>query len=100
MSKPGRKAQARKEREVVKLETAIKLMQSEYSYDPRLSEELLRKAAKEVVKMKYITPYMASEKFGVPISTAKRLLRLLEAEGLIKLYSPGRRSPIYVPAGK
>lgn len=95
MSRPKR--QKRKEVGATSEEVA-KLLQSQLHYDPALSEELVRKVAKDVAGMKYITPYLVAEKHGIPISTARRVLKLLEAEGLVKLLSPGRRTPIYVPA--
>jgi small subunit ribosomal protein S25e len=59
-------------------------------------EELLRRAAREIQQMSYITPYLLSTKLEVKIGVAKRILRELEKEGKVKLVSPNRRSPLYV----
>lgn len=69
----------------------------EVELDPRITGEVLEKAMNELPREKTLTPFKVATKLGVPISSAKRILRLLEAKGLVKLYSPSRRNPIYVP---
>lgn len=62
-----------------------------------VTEELLDAARRELSRERWITPYKASQKLGIKISLAKRVLRILEEEGLIELKNKNRRSPIYVP---
>lgn len=53
---------------------------------------------KDIKKMKYITPYVLASRFGIKISRAKRVLRELEAKGIVKAYDKNHRTPIYIPA--
>lgn len=61
---------------------------------------LLRHVINEVEKgnVKYYTPYTLAQSLNVKISDAKRVLREAVKQGILKLHSGGRRSPIYVPA--
>ncbi len=52
---------------------------------------------KEVKKMKYVTPYILSSKFGIKMSRAKKVLKTLEAQGILSAYDLNHRVPIYVP---
>jgi len=65
-----------------------------------VDSKLLERAKKEVPKMKYVTPYRLSKRYDITFSMAKKILRILESEGLIVRYSGTRRTPIYVPASK
>ena len=67
-------------------------------YDVGLPEELVRRVEREARSAAYLTPYLVHSKYGVSMTTARRILRELEKRGVLELYSPGRRSPIYVPA--
>jgi len=60
--------------------------------------ELLARALKEIQQMSYVTPYLLSTKLEVKVGVAKRILKQLEREGKLRLVSPSRRSPLYVPA--
>ncbi|MEM0355579.1 MAG: 30S ribosomal protein S25e [Desulfurococcaceae archaeon] len=64
-----------------------------------IPRETYEKFVNEVSKGgdKYYTPYSLAQKYGIKISIAKKILRTAYQQGLIELYSPGRRSPIYVP---
>ncbi|MEB2793667.1 MAG: hypothetical protein G5Z42_05485 [Caldisphaeraceae archaeon] len=62
-----------------------------------ISRGLLARVKKDVERVSYITPYKASVSYGIPISVARRLLKELEGEGLLTLYSRSKRNPIYVP---
>ncbi|MFN4046328.1 MAG: hypothetical protein ACK4H7_03200 [Acidilobaceae archaeon] len=62
-----------------------------------LAPDLIEKARREVVKEKYLTPFRVAQKYGIKVSTARRLLKILAGEGVITLHSSGRRAPIYVP---
>lgn len=46
---------------------------------------------------KFCTPFMIAQRYGVKISVAKRMLKEASRRGLLVLYSPGRRVPIYIP---
>lgn len=65
-----------------------------------LDEKLISRAKKELIELKVVTPYQAKEKLGVSYSLAKKLLRYLEREGVLKLYSSNHRIKIYVPVTK
>ncbi len=69
-------------------------------YDVSVQQELLDKIAKDAKHQKFLTPYMVHERYGVSITTARKVLRMLAEQGVLKLYMPGRRTPIYVPAEK
>jgi small subunit ribosomal protein S25e len=62
-----------------------------------ITPSLLEQARRELVREKWITPYKVASRYGIKVSLAKRLLRKLEEEGLIVLFSKNRRSPVYVP---
>ncbi|MCE4608035.1 MAG: hypothetical protein F7B61_03640 [Caldisphaeraceae archaeon] len=62
-----------------------------------ISRGLLARVKRDVERMSYITPYKASVSYGIPVSVARRLLKELEGEGLLMLYSKSKRNPIYVP---
>ncbi|MEZ0290389.1 MAG: 30S ribosomal protein S25e [Sulfolobales archaeon] len=62
-----------------------------------LDRELIERARKELASIRAITPYVVKDKLGVSYSTAKQILRYLESERLISLYSSSRRIKIYVP---
>ena len=59
---------------------------------------LYRRISRDIVKEKYVTPYLLAEKYNMTISLAKQVLRRLEREGIVKLYAYNRRAPIYIPA--
>ncbi len=61
-----------------------------------VDEGLVEKARREVKAMKIVTQYALAEKLGIPISTAKKILRILEANGDIVLHSRTRRCWLYV----
>ncbi|MEL9929391.1 MAG: 30S ribosomal protein S25e [Sulfolobales archaeon] len=63
-----------------------------------LNEEIIERAKKEIKDLKVITPYTIKEKMGVSYSIARQLLRYMESENIIRLYSANRRIKIYVPA--
>ena len=65
-----------------------------------VDESLLRRARRELVKERYLTPYKVAKKLDIKVSLAKKLLRKLEEEGLVVLFSKNRRSPVYVPKAR
>lgn len=62
-------------------------------------EEIVRKIKSEVEKgaAKMYTPYTLAQALEVRVSDAKRALKEAVKLGILKVYSPGRRSPIYIP---
>lgn len=69
-------------------------------YDVSLPPELLERAKKDLKREKYLTPLKLSQKYNVTLSTARKILRALEEEGLIVKFGASRRAPVYVPADK
>jgi len=67
-------------------------------YTAFVPDDLYRRIARDIVKEKYVTPYLLAEKYNMTISLAKQVLRRLEKEGIVKLYAYNRRAPIYIPA--
>lgn len=63
-----------------------------------IPRELYEKLKKDISKktFKYITPYMLSQQYSIKISTARKLLKIAWKQGLLKIYSSGRRTPIYI----
>ena len=80
-----------KKRKKLKREVTTSLSIESVSFDELVNE---------IMKMKYITPYVFSHKFGVKISHAKRYLKELEDRGVIKLIDRNRRIMLYVPIKK
>ena len=62
-------------------------------------EGLYQRIKREIVREKFVTPYMLAERYNMTITLAKRVLRRLVKEGVLRVYSYNRRAPIYVPAG-
>ncbi|MGC9148023.1 MAG: hypothetical protein ACP5GI_01060 [Sulfolobales archaeon] len=65
-----------------------------------LEASLITRAKKELISLDYITPYQVKEKLGISYTLARKLLRYLNEEGSLHLYSGNRRIKIYVPAAK
>jgi len=61
-----------------------------------IPEELVKRITKEITREKFVTPYMLAERYNMTVSLARKLLRRLEKEGLVKLHAPSRRAPIYI----
>ncbi len=64
--------------------------------------DVVSKIKSEVEKgaVKLYTPYSLAQAMNIKISDAKKALREAARLGILKLYSGGRRSPIYVPVEK
>jgi len=71
----------------------------DYRYTESI-EEIVKKIESEVSKggVKYYTPYTLAQALNVKVSAAKRALREAVKRGILKIYSGGRRSPLYIPA--
>ncbi len=63
-------------------------------------EALLKRLEKDLDKgaFKYLTPYSLAQQYNVKISLARKLLKAAVEKDLLKLYSGGRRAPIYTAA--
>ncbi|RLF13903.1 MAG: hypothetical protein DRJ66_07010 [Thermoprotei archaeon] len=59
--------------------------------DPSIYEAIKKEAPKATL----LTPYIIASKYNVKLSTAKKILRQLEKEGLIQLISRSRRTEIF-----
>lgn len=68
-------------------------------YDSHAADELVNRVRKDLKRgqFSYLTPYLVSEKYSISISTAKKILRVLLNENAVRMFSGGRRSPLYVP---
>ena len=60
------------------------------------SPELISRVKKDLSKLNYVTPYKVANSYNVALSTARRILKELEKEGVLVLYSPSRRNPVYI----
>jgi len=81
-----------------KKERADKHLPEEISLSsPDLTSELVSKVEREIKKAEdpYITPYTISQKYGIKVSSAKRILKLLKGKNLIRLVSHTRRVRVY-----
>jgi len=54
---------------------------------------------KDLKSMSYLTPFSIYSKYGLKIGDAKRILKMLCSEGIIKHVSGNARIQIYVPSG-
>jgi len=63
-----------------------------------IDEGLIRRAQHEVKGQKVITPYILSSRMGIPMSLAKKVLKVLADRGAIKLVDKSRRLAIYTAA--
>jgi len=70
------------------------------AYDVGLPEEILSKVRGDLRRERYLTPFKVAQRYDVSVSTAKRILKALEEEGLLRRVGGTRRTPIYVPKGK
>ncbi len=67
--------------------TSVKIDQSTY-----------RRVKNEISNIDVITPYVIASRFDITLTAAKSILRMLESEGVIRLYDKSRRLSIYLPA--
>ena len=75
-----------------------KKVEMEFNAQGELTDISVDHIIKDIKKMKYITPYILHTRFGLKISRAKKVLRQLEEQGVVKAYDKNHRVPIYVPA--
>jgi small subunit ribosomal protein S25e len=59
-------------------------------------ENVYKRIARDIRREKFVTPYMIAERYSMTLSLAKQVLRRLEKEGVVKLYSASRRAPLYI----
>ncbi len=69
-------------------------------YVAYVPEQLYKRIAREVVKEKFVTPYMIASKYNMTVTLAKQVLRRLVKEGILVEVLHNRRASIYVPAKK
>jgi len=69
-------------------------------YDVSVPMELLERARRDAFKESYLTPFKVAQRYNVTISTARKVLKMLADEGVIVLFTPNRRAPVYVPRDK
>jgi len=65
-----------------------------------LTPRLIERAKRELVREKWLTPYKVAQRYGITVSLARKLLRELEAQGVLVLFSANRRAPVYLPRDK
>ncbi|MEN2999150.1 MAG: hypothetical protein ABDH61_01025 [Acidilobaceae archaeon] len=65
--------------------------------ETNLSQEILTKAKAELPKEKYVTPYKVAQKYGIKVSAAKRLMKILASEEVLARSGGNRRTPIFSP---
>lgn len=63
----------------------------------RLTQASIDAIFKEVSRLPYITPFIVHSQYGLKISEAKRVLKAMEEQGLVRLVGASRRVKIYVP---
>ncbi|MEM0366241.1 MAG: hypothetical protein QXO93_02675 [Acidilobaceae archaeon] len=93
----SKEGKTRKPKKVEKVEVKPEYVNAQLEVN--LLSDIIMKAKSELIKEKYLTPYRVAQKYGVKISTARRLLKILASEGLLRLVGGTRRVPIYVPKG-
>ncbi len=68
--------------------------------DVLVPRDVLEKLRRDLRRESYLTPFKVSQRYDVNVTIAKKMLKILEAEGLIVRVGGTRRTPIYVPKGK
>jgi len=86
-----------KQKKEEKQQTSSRTIVQQAEMDVSVPAELLKRAEREVKGMDYITPFSLAQKLSVSLSTAKKILRMLEESKAVELVSRSRRSPLYVP---
>lgn len=61
-----------------------------------ISNDTIKKIQEEISKEKIITPYVLANKVGVTLSVAKRILKDLNSQGVIKEQFRNRRTGVYI----
>lgn len=85
--KEEKKPRREKAEKYVNLTSALNIDSSLYD---RVSREILDEAV--------ITPSQIAQKYTLPVSVAKALLRHLERGGVVRLVSRSRRTMVYIPS--
>ncbi len=65
-----------------------------------LTPRLVERAKRELAREKWLTPHKVAQRYGITVSLARKLLRELEEQGVIVLFSRNRRAPVYLPKDK
>jgi len=92
----SKKGGGRREREKTSVEEKRVVEVLEIPLD--VPRELYDKLVNDVKRgaFKVLTPYSLAKEYNVKVSVARKLLKVAAKAGILKLYSGGRRSPIYV----
>lgn len=94
VGKPSSKKPAIKKPERGKPEISV-----EHAYRTTIDmASIIQKIRSDVEKgtVKYFTPYILAQAMNIKISDARRALKEASKLGILRLYSRGRRSPVYV----
>ncbi len=62
----------------------------------QISNDMIKKIQEEIKREKMITPYELATKSNITISVAKRILKDLNSQGVIKEVFRNRRTAIYI----
>ncbi|BDC19189.1 30S ribosomal protein S25e [Acidianus sp. HS-5] len=62
----------------------------------QISDDMIRKIQEEIKREKMITPYELATKSNITISVAKRVLKDLSSQGMIKESFRNRRTAVYI----
>lgn len=65
-----------------------------------MNKKVIEDVKRSINSFKYLTPWVISNKYEINMGDAKRILKILELEGLIELVYPDNRNPIYKPKKK
>ncbi len=98
--KPKKPISARDKRRKAAPQPAKKKKEERYIAYHDLSESLTRRASKAVESMDLITPYTLATTLNIKLSLARRVLRLLAENGVVKVIDKSRALIIAVPASK
>ena len=66
-------------------------------YGVVITSDLDKELRKFILRQKYITPYLVSRKGEIKVSEARRYLKRLREEGMLKLVIKNRELEVYQP---
>lgn len=65
-----------------------------------VTDQLLVQARRDVERERWVTPHKLAQRYGVKVSIAKKILKQLEDEGVVVIFTKNRRTPVYLPTKK
>ncbi len=92
--KPAKELALTKEKEKKKEEKKDTKIYTGILIDQKTLEDIKR----DIMKMKFITPYQLHSKYNIKYSVAKDIIEMFESQKLLKAIKTGRRLGIYLPA--